>query len=45
MIDAQLVRHLGKIELSCKDYAWPLLRSMFSEVLDRKAWLQVKMYM
>ena len=41
VIDPQLVRHLGRIQTSAKDYAWPVLRSCFSEVLDRKGWLRL----
>jgi hypothetical protein len=41
VLDPQLVRHLGGIQTSAKDYAWPLLRTCLSEVLDRKAWLHL----
>eukprot|EP01138_Halocafeteria_seosinensis_P011937 gb/GECG01012200.1/.p1 GENE.gb/GECG01012200.1/~~gb/GECG01012200.1/.p1 ORF type:complete len:1480 (+),score=223.93 gb/GECG01012200.1/:1-4440(+) len=36
--DANLAVHLGKLGLSSIDYAWPLLRSAFSEVLNRQEW-------
>ena len=41
VLDPKLVRHLGRVQLSGKDYAWPLLRTCFSQVLDRRAWLQL----
>jgi len=41
VLDPQLVRHLGNIQTSAKDYAWPLLATCLSEVLDRKAWLHL----
>ncbi|EKX39478.1 hypothetical protein GUITHDRAFT_143473 [Guillardia theta CCMP2712] len=39
--DSQLFRHLDKIGLKPQDYMWPLLRSAFSEVLDRNSWLHI----
>ena len=31
----------GRVELGSMHYAWPLLRTCFSQVLDRRAWLQL----
>jgi len=39
--DSQLFRHLDKLGLTPQDYMWPLLRSVFSEVLDRNSWLHI----
>ncbi|KAJ1477177.1 hypothetical protein T484DRAFT_1822381, partial [Baffinella frigidus] len=38
--DPLLVKALVSARLSSKDYAWPLLRSMLSEVLDHASWLR-----
>ena len=36
--DQNLALHMGKLGLSAIDYGWPLLRSVFSEVLNRNEW-------
>ena len=38
-LDPYLSRHLANIEATAKDFAWPLLRTCFSQVCDRSAWL------
>lgn len=33
-----LVQHMAKLGFEVKDYAWPLLRTMFTRVLESEDW-------
>jgi len=37
--DPKLISHLEKIRVGPQDYAWPILRSCFTEVLGKGEWL------
>uniref|UniRef100_A0A8C4UM84 TBC1 domain family member 31 n=1 Tax=Falco tinnunculus TaxID=100819 RepID=A0A8C4UM84_FALTI len=39
--DKQLLQHLIKHNVTSQVYAWPLLETLFSEVLTREEWLKV----
>ena len=39
--DASLLQHFISFEVTAQVYAWPLLQSLFSEVLTRNEWLQL----
>ncbi|KAM6350138.1 TBC1 domain family member 31 isoform 2-T2 [Podargus strigoides] len=39
--DKELLQHLIKYNVTSQVYAWPLLETMFSEVLTREEWLKV----
>ena len=41
VLDPQLVRHLTRIGLASKHYAWPLISSLFSTISDRRTWLHL----
>jgi len=38
-MDPMLLAHLEKHHITAQEYAWPMLRSMFSEVLSTDEWL------
>lgn len=39
--DRELAAHLTSLEVGALSYGWPLLRTAFSEVLDREDWLRL----
>ncbi|XP_061229454.1 TBC1 domain family member 31 isoform X3 [Neopsephotus bourkii] len=39
--DKELIQHLIKYNVTSQVYAWPLLETLFSEVLTREEWLKV----
>ena len=39
--DSTLLKHLLTYKLTSQQYAWPLLRTVFSEVFDRENWLRI----
>ncbi|KFQ31900.1 TBC1 domain family member 31, partial [Mesitornis unicolor] len=39
--DKELLQHLIKYNVTAQAYAWPLLETLFSEVLTREEWLKV----
>ncbi|XP_026698909.1 TBC1 domain family member 31 isoform X2 [Athene cunicularia] len=39
--DKELLQHLIKYKVTSQVYAWPLLETLFSEVLTREEWLKV----
>ncbi|NXW60624.1 TBC31 protein, partial [Eurystomus gularis] len=39
--DKELLQHLVKYSVTSQVYAWPLLETLFSEVLTREEWLKV----
>lgn len=39
--DRELAAHLASLEVGALSYGWPLLRTAFSEVLDREDWLRL----
>ncbi|KFU84063.1 WD repeat-containing protein 67, partial [Chaetura pelagica] len=39
--DKELLQHLMKYNVTSQVYAWPLLETLFSEVLTREEWLKV----
>eukprot|EP00752_Nemacystus_decipiens_P006940 g6230.t1 len=39
--DPELAAHLASLEVGALSYGWPLLRTAFSEVLDREDWLRL----
>lgn len=39
--DRELAAHLASLEVGALSYGWPLLRTAFSEVLDRENWLRL----
>uniref|UniRef100_A0A8C6YCC7 TBC1 domain family member 31 n=1 Tax=Naja naja TaxID=35670 RepID=A0A8C6YCC7_NAJNA len=39
--DKELLHHLMKYSITTQSYAWPLLETMFSEVLTREEWLKM----
>lgn len=39
--DRELAAHLASLEVGALSYGWPLLRTVFSEVLDREDWLRL----
>ncbi|XP_063155710.1 TBC1 domain family member 31 [Candoia aspera] len=39
--DKELLQHLMKYNITSQGYAWPLLETMFSEVLTREEWLKM----
>ncbi|XP_075560707.1 TBC1 domain family member 31 isoform X3 [Pelecanus crispus] len=39
--DKELLQHLVKYNVTSQVYAWPLLETLFSEVLTREEWLKV----
>ncbi|ETE64875.1 WD repeat-containing protein 67, partial [Ophiophagus hannah] len=39
--DKELLHHLMKYNITSQSYAWPLLETMFSEVLTREEWLKM----
>ena len=39
--DSTLLKHLLTCKLTSQQYAWPLLRTVFSEVFDRESWLRI----
>ncbi|KFV04636.1 TBC1 domain family member 31, partial [Pterocles gutturalis] len=39
--DKELLHHLKKYNVTSQVYAWPLLETLFSEVLTREEWLKV----
>lgn len=39
--DRVLAAHLASLEVGALSYGWPLLRTAFSEVLDREDWLRL----
>ncbi|KAM3842051.1 TBC1 domain family member 31 [Vipera latastei] len=39
--DKELLHHLMKYNITSQGYAWPLLETMFSEVLTREEWLKM----
>lgn len=39
--DASLLQHFISFEVTAQTYAWPLMQSLFSEVLTRSEWLQL----
>lgn len=39
--DRELAAHLSSLEVGALSYGWPLLRTAFSEVLDRQGWLRL----
>ncbi|NXE74971.1 TBC31 protein, partial [Cochlearius cochlearius] len=39
--DKELLQHLIKCKVTSQVYAWPLLETLFSEVLTREEWLKV----
>mmetsp|Transcript_548 Transcript_548/g.1392 ORF Transcript_548/g.1392 Transcript_548/m.1392 type:complete len:1117 (-) Transcript_548:95-3445(-) len=41
IVDPSLLEHLVEREISSGEYAWPMLRSLFSEVLDKRDWLRL----
>ncbi len=40
-VDRELAAHLASLEVGALSYGWPLLRTAFSEVLDREDWLRL----
>lgn len=39
--DVQVLQHFVELGLTAKDYVWPLLSSMFSDVFAEAEWLRV----
>ena len=39
--DTTLLKHLLSYKISSQEYAWPLLKTVFSEVFERENWLRV----
>lgn len=40
-VDRELADHLASLKVGALSYGWPLLRTAFSEVLDREDWLRL----
>ncbi|KAI6650902.1 TBC1 domain family member 31-like [Oopsacas minuta] len=39
--DTSLLKHLLTYKITSQQYAWPLLKTVFSEVFDRENWLRI----